>query len=45
MGQNDFNDIKISLLKKMFFKIYVYNEYMTVKMDEAIVFSFSEPIL
>jgi hypothetical protein len=44
-SQNDFNDIKIKFVKEdVFPKPYVYNEYMTVKMDEAIVFSFSEPI-
>jgi hypothetical protein len=44
-SQNDFIDIKIKFVKEdVFPKPYVYNEYMKDKMDEAIVFSFSEPI-
>jgi hypothetical protein len=41
-SQNDFINPKIKLVKEAAFpKPYVFNEYMTDKMDEVIVFSFS----
>ncbi|KFF18412.1 hypothetical protein [Flavobacterium hydatis] len=44
-NQNDFSKAKIKFVKeKVFPKPSVYNEYMTDKKGEILVFSFSEPI-
>ncbi|CAC9976152.1 hypothetical protein [Flavobacterium panici] len=44
-NQNDFKNVKIKFIKEdVFPKPFLFNEYMTEKKNEVIVFSFSEPI-
>ncbi len=45
-NQNDFKNLKIKFIKEGDFpKPWIYNEYMTEKKAEVIVFAFSNPIL
>lgn len=44
-NQNDFKNLKIKFIKEIDFpKPWIYNEYMTDKKAEVIVFAFSNPI-
>lgn len=44
-NQNDFKNLKIKFIKEVdFLKPWIYDEYMTEKKAEVIVFAFSNPI-